>query len=245
MPFALNAMLKLALMAALCLSIAACSSTHNLKEGRSLLGGGFTEEELRPGLYAMTAVGNLTLWPSFAAAKGTWRHRADELCGTDQYQEILTSQDNGYQGTAMTQATPGRFVPVAKFNTSLRGYILCNTSGLSKDQALEFLESIRLRNAATLAANSEAELSALGGSDCSVADETTTAENLSKRGQLLSNQSRYREAQVCLMKAIDRGDGTSAYREACEALGRMYEMGWGVPANLDTAKGWYRKAGLL
>jgi hypothetical protein len=236
---------KLLLTVVVGLLATACSSTQNLKDGRSLWGGGFSDEELRPGLYSMTAIGNLTPWASFAAAKGTWSRRADQLCGTDQYQEIITSQDSGYKGTNMTYAGPGIFVPVAKFNSSLHGYVLCNSSGLSKDQALQFIESVRLRNATALTAGFESELSALGGSDCSTANDETSAENLSKRGQLLSNQSRYAEARVCLIKAISRGESTGTYRESCEALGRMYEMGWGVPASLSIAKEWYKKAGLL
>lgn len=140
---------------------------------------------------------------------------------------------------------PREFFPFAKFNPILRGYILCKSSGLNKDQALQFIESLRLNNAAMLTADLESDLSALGGGDCSTAGDEATVENLSRRGHILINRSRYNEARTCLIMAISRGESTGAYREACEALGHMYEMGWGVPANLSIAKEWYRKAGLL
>ncbi len=237
--------LKFIFFAVITLMIASCSSTQNLREGRSIFGGGFSDEELRPGLYSITALGNTTPWASYAWAKETWNHRANQLCGKDQHQEIIASQDVGYKGTSTTYAAPGVFVPLPIFNARLHGFILCNSSGLSKDEAIQFIESIRQRDAETLNANLVSKLMALGGSDCSTANLDISADNLSKRGQLLINLSRYEEGIICLMKAIGRGEGTVAYRESCEELGRIYEMGWGIPANLSIAKEWYKKAGLL
>lgn len=209
------------------------------------MGGGFSDTELQPGLYSITAIGNLTPWPSFGAAKGTWSYRADQLCGKGQYQEIITEHDAGSKGAQIMPVGPGTFASVQKFNTTIRGYVLCNSSGMSKEAAIQFIDSIPERNATELREQWATELASLGGSDCSSPDNSIAPDNFYKRGTILMNQSLYKEARVCLLKAVSLGDATGVYRDANEAIGRMYELGWGVTADLPAAKEWYRKAGLL
>lgn len=61
---------------------------------------------------------------------------------------------------------------------------------------------------------------------------------------MLMNQSRYQEALLCLQRAASHDDQSTAYRDACEALGMLYEMGWGVAADPAAARQWYAKAGM-
>jgi len=70
-------------------------------DGNNPLGGGFADKELQPGLYQLTARGNMAPWPSFGAAKTTWETRAEQLCGKGAYQEILETQDAGLRGDTL------------------------------------------------------------------------------------------------------------------------------------------------
>ena len=222
-----------------------CSSTHNLKtDGHNPLGGGFADEEIRSGLYHLTATGNMSPWPSFSAAIGTWRGRADQLCGKNSYQQIVQSHGDGYQGTSPTYVGPGLMLNLPKYNTSVSGYILCDSSGMTRNEAIKYLDDLAARNAEELMSSRRRELEELGGDSCIPGDAGTSAETLYRRGKILSAMNDYKPAMNCFMRAQEQEQGTSIYRESCSAIGTMYELGWGVEKDISTAMSWYRKAGL-
>ncbi len=227
--------------------IAGCSSSHNLKtDGRNALGGGFSDQEIRQGLYQLTAIGNLAPWPSFSAAIGTWRGRADELCGKDAYQEIIIESNAGYKGTTPTYISPGRMLDLPKFNTRLSGYLLCNSSGMTREEAINYLDALEATKAQELIANRNKELEELGGRSC-ISSSIAPAESFFQRGKILSALEDYKSAMSCYMQAqaqAQEQQDSNIYRESCSAIGTMYELGWGVERSLPTAMEWYKKAGL-
>ena len=118
--------------------LAGCASTQNLKDGGSMLGG-FSEEQLRPGLYEMSSIGSYLL---FSSAQATWRKRADQLCGTDKYMELNVKSHNESTGQTVVAIQPGMYVPISSSRTSLNGYILCNSSPVGRDEAVRYLASL-------------------------------------------------------------------------------------------------------
>ncbi|MBI2307015.1 MAG: sel1 repeat family protein [Rhodocyclales bacterium] len=225
--------------------VAGCSSTHNFRtDGHSPFGGGFADNEITKGLYQLTATANRAPWPTFGAAIDTWRGRAEQLCGGNRYQQIVTSQDAGFQGTAPVYLRPGLMPEVPKYNTTISGYILCDTSGMTRDQAVKYLDDLAAANARELVSSRKKELEELGGSNCSASDSFASAENYFRRGKTLSALNDYKPALTCFMKAQENEQDTTVYREACIAIGTMYELGWGVEKDLPTAMTWFKKGGL-
>ncbi len=223
--------------------LAGCSSTHNLKmDGYNPLGGGFADEELRPGFHQLTAIGNMAPWPSFSSAIGTWRGRADQLCGKDAYQEIIKSQDVGFQGYTPTYIRPGLMPDVPKYNASVSGYILCNSSGMTPGEAVKYLNDLAAAKAKELAASHRKDLEDLGGGTCNEDDTGASADSFFRRGKILSAMNDYKSALNCFLQAQQREQGTSVYRDTCFAIGTMYELGWGVEKDISTAMAWFRKA---
>lgn len=224
---------------------AGCASTHNRKtDGFNPSGGGFYDQEILPGLYRMTASSNRSLWPSFGAAIDTWRGRADQLCGSNQYQEIVASQDAGYQGAATVYVRSGIPISAPHYNTTITGHILCNNSGMTRSQAIAYLDEQAKRRAMEENEAQAMELNELGGKNCGTDDRLSSPENLLRRGKILSSRSEYQSALACFMRAQALEEGTNAYREACIAIGTMLELGWGIEKNLQEAMIWYKKGGL-
>lgn len=234
-----------------CITLAAvavqtgCASTHNRKtDGFNPSGGGFFDQEILPGFYRMTASSNRSLWPTFGAAIETWRARADQLCGSNQYQEIVASQDAGYQGTATVHVRSGLPLFAPHYNTTITGHILCNNSGMTRGQAIAYLDELAQRKAMDEKEAQARELGELGGRNCGTDERLPSPENLLRRGRILSSQSEYQAALACFMQAQALEEGTSVYREACIAIGTMLELGWGVEQDLQKAMTWYKKGGL-
>lgn len=222
-----------------------CASTHNLKtDGSNPFGGGFADQEIVPGLYYMTAIGNTSPWPSFSAAIGTWRGRADQLCGKDAYQELTASTAAGFQGFTPAYVRPGLMLDVPKYNTSISGYILCASSRMTRNEAIKYLTDLAATKRKELIAGHRMELEKLGGGDCGTNDTETSAETFFRRGKVLSATDDYKSAMNCFMRAQEREQGTAVYRDSCSAIGTMYELGWGVEKDISTAMAWFRKAGL-
>lgn len=217
-----------------------CSSAHNLKtDGHNPLGGGFTDDELRPGLFRMTAVGNLAPWPNFSAARATWQGRADQLCGPNAYREIGTQAWAANRGEAAVYVRPGSMVGLPRFNAVMTGFVLCNSSSLSYDDAVTYIEDLPGRQAREFAAGQEKELAELGGRACAAG---ASAETYFRRGKVLTARSEYVAAMNCYLRAQEGGRDSARYRDSCEAIGTMYELGWGVEKNPSRAHEWFDKA---
>lgn len=203
-----------------------------------------SEEALRPGLYAISASSNAFISPALGSPKGIWEGRAEELCGKGHYQTIeLEHSTSTSSNTTMVMALGG-ILPITRYKTTMQAFALCDSAGISKDEALKIILANPNYNIKALDTVWQSEINALGGSDCAASGKDGATDNLARRGRMLMNQSRYQEALVCLQRAASHDDQSAAYRDACEALGMLYEMGWGVAADPVMARQWYAKAGL-
>ncbi|OGP04204.1 MAG: hypothetical protein A2Z93_15750 [Curvibacter sp. GWA2_64_110] len=230
------------------LVLGGCASTHNLKtDGNNLLGGGFHEEELRPGLFKLTARSNQSIWPNFSAAHTTWTQRADQLCGKQAYKSFDADFSDG-QGSTLPIVVPGGgMVGVTNYNATLSGYLVCDSAQLTITEAKSFLRQQALDQERRAAERHQQELLQLGGDDCSQAAPSITSEIYFQRARALRTLEQYTKAKACyfLAQQIEKDTSSYYYRESCEALGWMYELGYGVEKDMQTAREWYRKAGLL
>lgn len=114
----------------LILLLTACSSTHDLKrDGLSMFGGGFIDEQVGPGLYLVKAFSNISPIPMPDSAANTFRYRAEQLCPVG-YDEVRTLA-NAYRSSS--GATPPPVV------TSKIGHIRCTDSPLSLHEARAFV----------------------------------------------------------------------------------------------------------
>lgn len=214
------------------------------------MGGGFYDEEIRPGLYRLTASGNHALWPSFSAAAETWKGRADKLCGANAYQNIATGESSGKSGyvplsTVPNYGTGNQAVPsVALFNTTIFGYILCNSANMTRDEAVKYLDDLAAQRVAELQTQRKKELDTLGGADCGDSAGAAVPENYLRRGKVLVSMGSYDAAMRCFLRAQEKSENNTSYKEACTSIGMMYELGWGVTPNMLTANEWFKKAGL-
>lgn len=225
------------------LTLCGCVSTHNLNvDGPNAFGGGFIDREILPGFYYLTAIGNVSPWPSFSAAIGTWRLRADQLCGENAYQEIRASVSDGLKGLTTVNIRPGITLDVPKYNTSIGGYILCASSGISHDEAVRYLDDLAADNRRLLISGHRKALEDLGG-HCGEAEKETSPEVNYRRGKEFVALDDYKSALTCFLLVHDQAPGTGLDLDACFAIGTMYEMGWGVEKDASTAKAWYKKSG--
>lgn len=234
------------LLRMICLTaLAACSSTHNFKtDGNNALGGGFYDENISSGLYKLSASGNMAPWPNFGAAKETWRRRADQLCGTNKYQEIVTSENAGYQGKNPVYLRPGFMPEMPRYNSIISGYILCDSSEMTVSDAVSYLNDLETEKRRKSLESQKQALSNTGGEDCNDGHLNFTPEALFQRGKILTALNQHKSALACFMKAQELAGDSATYQESCIAIGTMFELGWGVEKDLPTAKDWFRKGGL-
>jgi tetratricopeptide (TPR) repeat protein len=231
-------------LATLVLVMGGCASSHNYRlDGANPLGGGFSDRELKPGFYELLARSNAAPWASFDAARATWTKRAHQLCGDQGFLEIVQSEDSGRSGT-MPSYVRGQVFDLPRYNTSIAGYVLCKSAGITLDEAHQYLNEIRAAAATERLNSFKAQLANLGGSNCSEVDPAVTAETYFQRGKVLIALNQYDAAMRCLQKALEGEKDTYIYRESCFLIATMYELGWGVGKNMETASMWRKKAGL-
>jgi hypothetical protein len=227
--------------------LAACASTHDLdKEGISVFGGGFSKEEIQPGFFKLYARSNSALFTTAGAARGTWDYVAAQLCGMNAYRELSVTE-NILRGPEYTFYLRGQGILAANQHNSTReGYLICNSSGLSDEQAKNILieknraESVETRRVAARLAHYNPE-------DCTnEAQQQKSADHYFEIGQEYWKATRYDVAMSCFLKAQSTAAPFEhAYQEACFHIGMMYELGQGVERNPAVAEKWYRKSGHL
>ncbi|MCE2746827.1 MAG: hypothetical protein LW710_13105 [Burkholderiales bacterium] len=118
-------------------SLAGCASTHDLTKGNNMMGGGYKQEELGPGLFYIYARSNHAPWANMEAARATWRTGAERACGSAEYDELFikeTERDTGLQNSS----------GVRYLVTERTAYAKCDSSSLSKEEIKKLIE----RNAA-------------------------------------------------------------------------------------------------
>lgn len=110
----------------------ACTSMHNIKtDGFNPLGGGFYDNEIKPGFHWLQADSNFAPFPNYSSARRTWKARAQELCKGVGYEELLVEESSAEPWGA------------GKFVATRRGYIICTSSGLSPADALKVIQKQR------------------------------------------------------------------------------------------------------
>jgi hypothetical protein len=115
--------------------LCACSPYHDLKDGRSILGGGFKDQEVAPGLFGIMVKSNASLWTTHDAVHETWSKRAAELCAPDGYTE-LAAQDLENE---LPSTTGGALHDVV---TTRIAFALCTRSALTAAQATEVISGL-------------------------------------------------------------------------------------------------------
>jgi hypothetical protein len=113
--------------------IAGCASTHDLNSGPNPFGGGVRHEELKPGLYSVTAITNWAPWPNYSGAKSAWTKVADSVCGAGAYKEL------GVSAEARNTGLPPMGV-LTYIITVQNGYVLCSNAKTTLDEAMGFLK---------------------------------------------------------------------------------------------------------
>ncbi|MCG2593869.1 SEL1-like repeat protein [Ramlibacter sp. XY19] len=231
---------RYALVATAVAVLAACASRQDLREGSGRMGG-FTDELIQPGLYAIRAVGNLP----FISAHTTWERRANQLCGKGQHVPIELGGRRQANAPFVAYVQRGTVLSLPTATEYVEGYVLCKASPLQPAEAVRYVEALPALRQQQLTARLESDLEALGGGDCDTPPARDAAETFYRRGKVLLALARYGQAHGCLMKSVATGPSAATYVDACAALGEMHERGWGVPADREAARQWFVRAGLL
>jgi hypothetical protein len=108
-------------------SLMGCASNHDLKRnGYNVMGGGFIDDEVRPGLYLIKGYSNFAVLPSLErdGAARTFFRRADALCGAGAYTVV-----NYNLGTYSASVHV----------TFMAGHVLCANSGITVEEARKIL----------------------------------------------------------------------------------------------------------
>ncbi|MCK6391475.1 MAG: hypothetical protein L6Q40_10735 [Azonexus sp.] len=104
-----------------------CASDHDLKrDGPNLFGGGFIEDEIKPGLYLIKAFSNTSPFSTLDSAKRTFMKRADALCGKDSY-TIVNSNLDSYDSSFPLSPPPKI--------SFMAGHVLCSSSRITLEEA--------------------------------------------------------------------------------------------------------------
>ncbi|VWX36612.1 conserved exported hypothetical protein [Limnobacter sp. 130] len=104
--------------------LAGCASTHDLSKGNNMLGGGYKQEEVGPGLFYIYARSNHAPWTNIDAARTTWRNGAERACLSAAYDEL--SIQEGEKDTGLQNSSGVRYLV-----TERTGYAKCDSSTLS------------------------------------------------------------------------------------------------------------------
>lgn len=104
--------------------LAGCASTHDLSKGTNMLGGGYKQEEMGPGLFYIYARSNHAPWTNIEAARITWRNGAERACLSAAYDELNIQESE--KDTGLQNSSGVRYLV-----TERTGYAKCDSSTLS------------------------------------------------------------------------------------------------------------------
>lgn len=107
--------------------LSACASNHDLSKGNNMLGGGYKQEEMGPGLFYIYARSNHAPWVSVEAARTTWRNGAERACLSAEYDEINIQENE--RDTGLQNSSGVRYLVSER-----TGYAKCDSSTLSNAQ---------------------------------------------------------------------------------------------------------------
>lgn len=115
------------LLGAVACTLSGCGSDHDLKRnGYNVMGGGFIDDEVSPGLYAIKGYSNFAIFSSLErdGAERTFLRRADTLCGAGAY-TVIDYKFGGYNSNLHV--------------TYVTGHVLCANSGITAEEARKIL----------------------------------------------------------------------------------------------------------
>ncbi|MBL8309009.1 MAG: hypothetical protein JNL19_01165 [Burkholderiales bacterium] len=118
----------------------------------------------------------------------------------------------------------------------------CRPDGSTPDILIEV---VRLAggNAAIVDKSSPGKTFAeMGVASCDGVPADASAQDHLDQGRKLVATDQYPGAMRCLLRAMEMGKGTSVYRESCQAVSMLYDYGWGVQKNVETARLWKVKS---
>lgn len=107
--------------------LAGCASSHDLDTGSNLLGGGYKQDEMGPGLFSIYARSNHAPWVNVEAARVTWRTGAERACGSAEYDELAIEERE--KDTGLQNSSGVRYLV-----TERTGYAKCDSSTLSSSE---------------------------------------------------------------------------------------------------------------
>jgi len=219
--------------------LAACASTHDLdKDVSNPSGGGFSTEEIAPGFFRLYARSNNARIATARAARRTWDYRAAQLCGQNAYRDLSVTESLIRGPYVFSYRT-------YLYASTREGYLICNSSGLSDEEAKRLLvEKTRAENEARVR-RIEARLSEYDPVECKSEAQDKSPEHYFTMGKEYWQVTKYDVAMSCFQKVQSMVSEGLAFREACFHIGMMYELGQGVERNETIAKHWYRKSGYL
>jgi hypothetical protein len=123
-------------LVALVLVVAGCASTHDLSRGPSAWGGGVYRETLQPGLHWIVVRSNVAPWTNQHTVGVQWQAEAARLCG------------GGHRALRLEDRIAQEHAPLSLVVVSLpylitvrKGYALCDSSGLSVEQAERIIDA--------------------------------------------------------------------------------------------------------
>jgi len=223
----------------------ACSSNHNLKEdGTNLLGGGYSEEMILPGFYKMSALSNRGLIVTQSAAEKTWRKRAEALCNGNGYHEFkVDSRINSSEAMPIHLINVGSFY-LNEHQASKTGYFVCINSNVTVSSAKDYLIKQQKEADEKIAQRKREFIASLKYTSCESILPSNSDASYFQIGKELYKARKFNEARICFHKASIASKSKTDRDESNFHLGMIYELGQGVPSDIDQAKIFYAKAGM-
>jgi hypothetical protein len=106
-----------------------CASLpDSAREGSGLFGGGFSDSEVRKGLFRIDVKSNVAILADVSSARFSWKLRAEQLCGSSEYQELAVHE---YSFDSSL-----KFMGLAPKIAGMSGYALCGSAGMSAADAI-------------------------------------------------------------------------------------------------------------
>ena len=158
--------------------------------------------------------------------------------------DIEGTVDNTKFTTSVSDSYRGR-VTEENMRTSLQHALEQFTTELQQIGAGKLKNGNKEVAAQEMSDDQKSELENLGSIDCSASSaQKVSVETYFRHGKALIASNEYKPAMACFLRAQEGEKDSYAYRESCSQIATMYELGWGVDKDTETAKIWLKKSGL-
>ena len=112
--------------------LAGCASTHNLREGSGMFGGGVMHEEIKPGLFRVRSATNWAPWPNEGSASSAWIEESSKACRGKTWKELYTKVSTHDSGLPS--------MGILKYLVSEKnGYVLCSDAVITEEEAIKLI----------------------------------------------------------------------------------------------------------